>query len=648
MNGADHAPGSYLLDRPVLTARQRRTIRLLIPPLLGALCAVPVLIGEPDALERVTIDWRFRCRGPLQPDPRIVLVHINESSRRALTHPDERFDFRDHLDDAIDQLADAGAVAIGLDFWLQGRGDPQIDRRLADAIAGTNVVLGVAVADDVSMRAPPVFLEAEPDEGSLVVQPDPDGVLRRLPELPNLDLLVGEDGSTIRIPHFPFVLTYLLLAEEAMQAGRPMPALELPATGAAHLGDRVVRYGQLVNYAAGPGEGFVTYDFADVVREQCDLGPVDGAVVLIGEARSLEDHFAVPFTDRHIPGVYYHANVIDMILHDRPLADWSSHRRWVALLVVLVASAVGWYFLSLRDWWAGRYGWVRLGAYFIAGIVLFAGGWLLVCRISFQRATVLPMVPLLATIGVMTLVSLGVQLVVALTSARRLSQRNRQIESLFGRSVSAHVLAAIKSDPTRVARTEVRQVSVLFCDVRGFTATSTHMAPEAVAAMLNEYFDAITSAVFDCDGFIDKFVGDELMAVFGAPLTQEDHAIRAADAAMGVKRALKDLNARRAARGQAPIDCGIGIHCGPAAAGHIGTARRANYTVVGDTVNMAARIEEFTKRGEILVSESVAQALPASFNTRRWQTVTIRGIDQPQQLYELSADAAPAGAGCDA
>jgi len=608
MNPVNEAPESYLQDRPVLTVRQRRIIWLVVPLLLGS-----------------------------QPDPRVVIVQISEADRRRLTQGDERFDLRTHLDEAIARLADAGAVAIGLDFWLQGHGDAQIDRQLALVLAETNVVLGVAIANDVYVRAPRVLLEAEPDEGSLAVQPDPDGVLRRLPVLPNLDLLDDEAGSAIRIPHFPFVLAYLLLAEEAAQGGRDLPDVDLPATGEGRLGNRVVRYGQLINYAAGPGSGFTTFDFAEVVRGQCDLTPVDGAAALIGNTRSLEDQFTIPLVDKLIPGVFYHANVIDMILQDRPLAEWPAHRDSAALLVGLIGCVAGWYFLNLRQWWARRRGGLLLAVYFVAGAVVFIGGWCFVCQLTFRNRTVVPMVPPIAGIAGVILFASVAQLAVTITNARRLSQRNRQIELLFGRSVSSQVLAAIKADPSRVARTELREVSVLFCDVRGFTATSTQMSPEAVADMLNEYFEAITSAVFEYHGFVDKFVGDELMAVFGAPLEQSDHTIRAAKVAIAIKRQLRALNERRAARGRKPLDCGIGIHCGPVAAGHIGTARRANYTVVGDTVNLAARIEELTTGGEILVSQAVVNRLSDALPARPWRSVQLRGRAGRHQLYQLAA-----------
>jgi adenylate cyclase len=179
---------------------------------------------------------------------------------------------------------------------------------------------------------------------------------------------------------------------------------------------------------------------------------------------------------------------------------------------------------------------------------------------------------------------------------------------------------------------------VLFCDLRSYTAASENQPPQDVAAMLNEYFAHVTPAVFEHDGFLDKFVGDALMAVYSVPLVQADHAARAVRTAMDIKRRLAGLNRVRSARGEAPLQCGIGIHSGPAATGHIGTRRRSNYSVIGHTVNLAARIEKLTSRGEILISREVRDRIGDEFPLRPWRTVEIRGVKELQDLYVVVPD----------
>jgi len=126
--------------------------------------------------------------------------------------------------------------------------------------------------------------------------------------------------------------------------------------------------------------------------------------------------------------------------------------------------------------------------------------------------------------------------------------------------------------------------------------------------------------------------------VYSVPLSQADHAARAVRTAIDIKRRLATLNLARAARGEAPLQCGVGIHCGPAAAGHIGTRRRSNYSVIGHTVNLAARIEKLTSHGEILISQEVRDRIGDAFALQPWRTVEIRGVQEAQDLFVVVPD----------
>ncbi|MFQ5491164.1 MAG: CHASE2 domain-containing protein, partial [Phycisphaerae bacterium] len=629
-------PEAYLQDRPVLRVRQRRLIWLMAPVILALLCGYLSYSGRLDRYELDSIDDRFVRRGPLKPDGRVVVVEIDEKSRRELRIEGVQFNIRRHLDDAIEALADAGAVVIGVDVFLEGRGDAEVDARLAEVIAEANVVLATGYVDSKNHRPAELFRRAGAEEGQINVTPDADGVLRRVPAHPNRGMIDVAGVEVEQFVHFPFVLAWMVLSEEAYEADREPEPADFSDSEQVTMMGRTVRYGYPVNFAAGPGQGFVTLSLADAARRRFDPALVDGAAVLIGDARAIVDQFQMPLSSRRWPGVYYHANVVDQILQDRPLVDWPGGRLASAWVAAAMAALCGWYFWNLRDWWRHRVGWMLLGLYFAVGLAFGGGGWWYACHAAFARGTVLPMAGPLVGVGSAFVGALAVQAGVMAVSARRLSQRNRQIETLFGRSVSAQMLEAIKSDPGRIARTELREATVLFCDIRGFTATSGKLSPEQVAGMLNEYFSAITSAVFENHGFVDKFVGDELMAVFGVPLEQSDHVERAAYCALGIKRELGDLNERRALRGDGPLDCGVGIHTGQVAAGHIGTAERANYTVVGDTVNMAARIEGLTAGGEVLVSEEVQRCLDGKIPSRSWKTVQLRGSDRQHRLFELT------------
>jgi len=610
-------------------------------PLLIALAGAMIPGGGAiERLEDLTIDMRFRLRGPRQPPQNIVVVEIDERSRQGLKQGNRRFDLRANLAPAVEHLADAGALVVGLDVWLTDLTSPDVDNRLAEAVGKSNVVLAAAYADGQVKRSPALFLASDPMEGVVSVSPD-SGVLRRLPETLYLNLL-GQSGAPddlIYLPHFPLVLALYAAWEKDESA-------EITFKGdAAKIGPYSARARELIDFAAVDAEDdhreahWRTLRFEDAVRGTFDPATIDGTIVLIGEAGILRDSFAMPLADGFVPGVYYHANALAQILEDRHFAaQWNVG--WHCLFLVAgLTFLAGLYAWNQRRWWGYRRSTTLLLCYLLAGVVLFAGGWTLLAFCAFDRNILLPIVKPLTGMGLALGTGLAGQFVILSANTSRLALRTRRIEAMFGQSVSQQVLDALKGHPERILETRTCDVSVLFCDLRNFTALSSSMAPTEVAAMLNEYFNHITAAVFKNDGFIDKFVGDEVMAVFSAPFEQPDHPARAVRTGVAIKQRLGDLNRLRLARGQRALNCGLGIHCGPAAAGHIGSKQRSNYTVVGHTVNLAARIEQHTKRGEILISKAVQERLPPEIGVTLWGSVEISGADGLHDLYEVSADA---------
>ncbi|MFH0980476.1 MAG: CHASE2 domain-containing protein [Planctomycetota bacterium] len=637
MKADDHSATSYLEHRPLLTPLQ---IRLLGVggPFLAALLGVGLTTTQPvQRLENVTIDWRFRARGPLRVRPEIVIVAISEETRRTLKQADRRFELREHLPDAINHLADAGAAVIGLDFWLEDLIDPATDQRLAEAVAQANVLLAVTHQAGWAKRAPPLFLESAPPEGSITVYPDSDGVLRRLP--PGLCLAILDDDGTLQqnIPHFPIIAAWFGILERDAEATIACEDLGM------RLGGRTIPGRALIDYASVQPEAWTTLTFEDVVRNRFDRARVEGAIVLIGGVRTIEDSFPVPLSEKSVPGLYYHANVIAQILDQRwfraSLTE-SPAGLWVVAGLALAAGLFSW---NQRAWWRHRLSTLWLVLYLGVGIVVFLGGWTYVSFALFDAHILVPVAAPVTAMGLALGTGLAAQWIILSANLRRLAERARRIETMLGQSVSRAVLEAIQADPHAIERTQVREVSVLFCDLRGFTATAGELAPEQVAALLNEYFNHITSAIFEHHGFIDKFVGDEVMAVFSVPLAQPDHPVRAVRTAVAIKRRLAELNRQRTGRGEKPLTCGIGIHTGVAAAGHIGSRERCNYTVVGHTINLGARIQGFTTGGEVLISKAVHACLPDDYPVTFWKQVEIRGCTGLYGLYRIDEDQAPAG-----
>lgn len=186
---------------------------------------------------------------------------------------------------------------------------------------------------------------------------------------------------------------------------------------------------------------------------------------------------------------------------------------------------------------------------------------------------------------------------------------------------------------------ENREVTVLFADIRGFTQLTEGMAPQAVIGLLNEIMARLSNAVDAAGGVVDKFVGDEIMAVFGAPLVQDDHATRAAGAALAMQEAMTALSAKRADRGEAAVSLGVGLHTGEAVAGNMGSPSRLNYTVVGESVNLASRLCAAAAPGEILISGATRERIDESaFRTRACGVRSFKGFSRAVDIFELVPD----------
>jgi adenylate cyclase len=188
---------------------------------------------------------------------------------------------------------------------------------------------------------------------------------------------------------------------------------------------------------------------------------------------------------------------------------------------------------------------------------------------------------------------------------------------------------------------ETRQATILMSDIRGFTRMASVLSPAEVVAFLNDYLTHMVDAVVAEEGRLDKFIGDGLLAVFGAPQEHPDDPQRACRVALRMRTVLAELNAQRAAQGLAPIAIGIGIHTGPVVAGNIGSARKMEYTVIGDTVNVASRIEQLTKQygTDIIVSAATRAAVGEAFVLRELPPAQVAGKDEPLLVFALEGGA---------
>jgi adenylate cyclase len=222
--------------------------------------------------------------------------------------------------------------------------------------------------------------------------------------------------------------------------------------------------------------------------------------------------------------------------------------------------------------------------------------------------------------------------------ARRMEQEAATRER-FRRLLSPNLAEMVVSGALNVEKGgESRVASVMFIDIRGFTALSANSEAGDVLKLLNDYFETLVDVVFSHEGTIDKFIGDGMMVIWGAPVSHTDDPERAARAALDVQRAIEEFNYDRASRGLPPVEVGIGINTGPVVAGYLGSSQTMSYSVIGDTVNMASRLCDAARPGEIIVSEYTHLIIEDHFETLARNPIKVKGKAEPIAAFSILGD----------
>jgi class 3 adenylate cyclase len=215
-------------------------------------------------------------------------------------------------------------------------------------------------------------------------------------------------------------------------------------------------------------------------------------------------------------------------------------------------------------------------------------------------------------------------------------QRQAQARSSFERFLPRQVVDQILRSPDEVRLGGVRQkVTALFADIRNFTTLSETSTPELIVNLLNQYFSMVSEIIFKHSGTLDKYIGDGLMALFGAPYASELDAVKAVRAAVEMQRAMVTFNDRMRADNLPPIQIGVGVNTGPAIVGYIGSESRLDYTAIGDTINIASRLEGLAQPGQIVISENTMQSLDETFRVRSLGTERLKGKNVNLRILEV-------------
>jgi adenylate cyclase len=465
---------------------------------------------------------------------------------------------------------------------------------------------------------------------------DPDGPWRR--SVPFVDV-----GGTI-VPSLPMAAYLDLgrLSPEQMQASR----------SALHIGDlRVPWIEQVVPDFYGPSptvwrplvpyrgptrkadgtHTFPSYSAQDLLLAEQQLlegvtphlDPAifkDKVVVVGATAEALKDNFSTPFGEGRMPGPEVHANVLDGLLANRGIAPATPAQAiGVTVGPAVAVGAVG----ALAGPWVTAVGLIVIAAALVwyATAALGGGLWL---------PLVVPVLAALLTFLADLAWSYFVE-----------GREKRRVKRLFSRYVSKDVYQQLLANPNEAALGgERREMSVLFSDMRGFTTLSESGEAEDLVRQLNQYFTRMVDVVFAHRGTVDKFVGDMIMALYGAPLDDPDHADHAVQTALAMVRELDQLNRLWMVEGRTALDIGIGINSGEMIAGNIGSDTIMSYTVIGDNVNLGARLESLNKDfgTRILISEATRRQLKGTYALRALGDVVVKGKTRPVQVFEVRSN----------
>lgn len=383
----------------------------------------------------------------------------------------------------------------------------------------------------------------------------------------------------------------------------------------------------LINYQGSWGT-FHHYSIADVLNKSVAPEKFRGKLVLIGAtATGIGDLRATPFGGTNYPGVEIHANVIDNILNDRFIKRDARSALIDALLIFTFGIPLGIWMALVQPRW------------------MWFGAGLLIPLVAVDYGAFLHGWWLNFTVPAMTLT--GNVLLVSLYRALVEEKEKRKVRTAFGQYLSPEVIRRLLVNP-RLVDPKKTDITVMFSDIRGFTSISEKLDAQELALFLNQYLSDMTRIVFSHHGTLDKYIGDAVMAFWGAPFEEQGHAVRACTAALEMMKRVRELQKQWEEQGKPSLEIGIGLNTGVASVGNMGSALRYGYTALGDAVNLSSRLEGLNKDygTHIIANETTYRsAKNDGFVFRELDLMRVKGKLQPVTIYQLMGRQADFDAG---
>jgi adenylate cyclase len=568
--------------------KNKLTKTLLISLLISVIVTMLMTAGFLDTWESKISDAFYAPSNTLD---EIVIVAIDDESLQELG----RWPWpRDHFARAIEYLNQSSVIGIDISFFEPAEGDSE----LADSLKTSNVVLAMEYTS-FSQKNGELYGENLLKPTTTLGTPGVDF------ETGFVNLYTDSDGVTRSFnPHISGIEDYDHIS--MVVAGEYLGIT--PDLGSSRM---------LINFFAPPG-GYEYISFYDVYNNNTDPSYFKDKIVLIGAtAADLHDDVITPISNQAMPGVEVNANLVQSIL-TRDFLYYQDDFSAIGV-IFLFALLAGFLLFRFRIHIATILLVVLAIVYIFFSIYTFDSG--IIMNILY---------PLLS----LTLVYISLVVIYYLTEEKS----RKWITSIFEKYVSPVVIENLIKNPDWIKLGgEKRNITIFFSDIRGFTPISERLDPEELVRLLNEYLTEMTSIIIKDQGLVDKYMGDAIMAFWGAPLEQPNHTELACSSSLEMMDKLKELQKKWKKEGIPSFDIGIGLNSGDAIVGNMGSLKRFDYTAIGDNVNLASRMEGLNKLygTNIIITENTHKIVKDKFETRKLDAVKVMGKKKPILIYEL-------------